>query len=225
MNAACPQPPSWYLPQIRQGMKTTRDKIAQLGEQLAQKQVEREALQESIPRLILQHVGEGLAGAKERRRLVELADEIHQLERARAILEEELRQLRQREINLDLDTALIESRRVAQVMSEKATALQEAIAALIPLADAVRQADHEFMESLGGAHPPGFEPHAVTANLMRRMELALYVASEGRLRPRVVHETFFQIKERGFADIVRWVGDYTRAGLTGRKLLEDTLET
>jgi len=194
-----------------------RERIQTVERQIAAKQVEREALEERIPAILAEHTGSDLAAVKERRELRDLESYLGDLSRTRSVLEAQLSEANEREAAEAFAAKVAESKRLGGVIAERAKVLQHALVQVWAAAGALREADLQFVSSLAGADPSGFERWALSATTMRRIECALYVLSEGQLRPKGMFDSAHEMRESGRHDIARAADDYVSLALRGRK--------
>jgi hypothetical protein len=192
------------------------ERIANLDAQTAEKQAERDRLQASLPRLIAEHTGPGMAAQRERKALEELTGYLDALGRTREALLAELAQAEAREQAERDAEAFTRSEAAAAQLLEAATALQTAITGVVACAKAVQGADAEFCNSLART-PSDFTPRQLSIGLAQRIQLGLYVASNGLLQVKGLLENVHQLKQSGRADLSKITGEYTALALRGNR--------
>jgi hypothetical protein len=167
-------------------------KLENVDEQLIAKSEERDRLQASLPRLIADHKGPGLAAPAERKALEELDRYLADLGRTREALLGELAHAEAREEAERVAAAFARSEAAARELLEASTALQTAITNVVACAKAVQGADQSFCATLART-PSDFQPRQLSIALANRIQLSLYCASNGLLQVRGLFDNIHQL--------------------------------
>jgi hypothetical protein len=192
-----------------------REKLAQLEQQIAGKSAERERLREEVQRLVINGAGAELTAARERK-LEELNAEIRKGEQHRGIFEQEITAAMQRECQAKFEADKEKAQQKAGELREQAEVLAGNIHRLVRDAMAFRKTLAEFDSALPGTDPNGFQRGELSAALMRRIEMAFYVESEGALRPAKMLESWYDLKQAGHGNLPRLTREYTEVALRQR---------
>jgi hypothetical protein len=190
--------------------------VTSIESKIAQTEIEHEALQEQLPRLIAEHQGTELAAVKERRQLRELTELLDELRRDRQVFQTQLDVARQREQQEAFEDAKRTSQRMADEVILEAEAIQADVVRLVGRVRLFRERLAAFDTALPGNDPGDFQRGTLSVGLMRRLEMALYVESNGALRPLKILETPYEAKQAGRGNLKRDAIEYTGVGLRGR---------
>jgi hypothetical protein len=185
-----------------------------LQTRIASKQRDQQTLQASLPRLMIEQAGSDLAGARERRKIGELGEEIRGLEVAAAALSVAITEVEGREAESAFQAQMSAAQAAGNELGAKAKALNDAVEALWRAAIEFRDARERFDATLP---PGGFTRGEITRNLPHRLALRLWVVSRGLVVPhRPPLDTWLQAHEAGYTDFERITTEYTTLALRGR---------
>jgi hypothetical protein len=194
------------------------DKRTRLEEQIATRESERERLREEITRLVIHSAGSDLLRARERQ-LEELNEEIRRAGQHREILRQAITEAIERERKAKFEADQDAAKQKAEVLEAQAEALTGDIMRLARGALAFRETLAEFDSMLPGSDPSGFQRGELSAGLAPRIAMALYVASQGALRPPKIFDSWYETKQAGHGDLLRLTNQYTTVALRRRVLL------
>lgn len=193
-------------------------RIAAVDTQIAEKEVAREALEAQLPRLLAEHRGSELAAAKERAQLRELSSYLDDLRRTRAVLDAQRETALRHEWEAKFRDKLAEAKRQGEALVEESAAMAEDVVRLVKRASHFQVRVAEWESALPGVDPGDFMRGELSAGLMRRLEMAMYVESEGRLRPLKIIESAFEMRQAGRGDLKRVTREHVTVALRNRTL-------
>jgi hypothetical protein len=190
-------------------------KLASLDKSVQAKRAEADEIMAALPTIVQSRPNGELAGALERRKLNAIKTEIAELETLRPTLNQLLAEARARECRKGFTqkrARCVERGEAHQADAADAQACAEAYArALVKM----QESHQRFVESL---HDAGtLRDEAGTTEyfgaITNRAGLALFVASDGRLRARGIFESPTQLRDRGWHDLGIAASDHCKVAL------------
>lgn len=198
-------------------------RIAAIDTQIAEKEVAQEELEAQLPRLLAEHRGSDLAAPKERAQLREIGEYLDHLRRTRSVLDAQRAAALRREWEARFQDKLAEAKREGDALVEESAAMAEDLVRLVRRASHFQVRVAEWEKELPGADPGDFMRGELAAGLMRRLEMAMYVESEGRLRPLKIIESAFEMRQAGRGDLKRVTREHVTVALRNRTLPRDLM--